>query len=67
MKNRKTLFVIAVLLGVCLLALSQVPIIICPIHHVPAQFTGRTKKDGEGRTVACEYHHDSHDFWTGCQ
>ena len=46
---------------------SQVPTIICPVHDVPAQFTGRTQKDGEGRTIGCEYQHNSHSFWTRCQ
>lgn len=46
---------------------AQAPSVICPIHHVPAQITGRTKTDGEGRTTAWEYCHGDgsshHCFW----
>jgi len=51
----------------CFAADAQAPSVICPIHNVPAQITGRTKTDGEGRTIAWEYCHSGvntrHCFW----
>jgi hypothetical protein len=57
------------LLGLLVIpAVAQAPSIICPVHNVPAQITGRTEKDGEGRTIAWEYCHgtppNQHCFWT---
>jgi len=59
---------VAVLVLVCSLsAVAQAPSVICPVHNVPAQVTGKTKKDGEGRTIAWEYCHSGvnyqHCFW----
>jgi hypothetical protein len=51
----------------CFSAVAQAPSVICPIHNVPAQITGHTKTDGEGRTIAWEYCHSGvntqHCFW----
>jgi hypothetical protein len=46
---------------------AQVPVVECPIHNVPSQFTGQVKKDGEGRPVECQYTHPGHTFWARCQ
>jgi len=55
------------LLLINLAAVAQSPEVMCPVHHVPAQLTGKTKTDGEGRTVAYEYCHTQgygqHCFW----
>jgi hypothetical protein len=57
------LVVVFVVIG----ALAQMPVVECPAHHVTAHFTGRVQKDGEGRTVSCEYTHPGHTFWIPCQ
>lgn len=48
-------------------AVTQAPTVMCPVHKVPAQMTGRTRTDGEGRTIAGEYCHGEgsshHCFW----
>jgi opacity protein-like surface antigen len=62
----KKLCAVAILLT-SFATVAQAPTVICPIHHVPAQITGRTQKDGEGRTIAWEYCHSgvntTHCFW----
>jgi len=55
------------LLLVSLVAVAQSPQVTCPVHNVPALFTGNTKTDGSGRTIAYEYCHTQgygeHCFW----
>jgi hypothetical protein len=62
----KRLFVLAWMF-LSLAATAQTPVVMCPVHNVPAQITGQTRKDGEGRTIAWEYCHgsgsDRHCFW----
>jgi hypothetical protein len=36
-------------------ATAQAPVVNCPVHNVPANFTGRTRTDGAGRTTSYEY------------
>lgn len=62
----KKLFAVAALL-IASTAVAQAPTVMCPVHNVPAQVTGRTKTDGQGRTTVYEYCHSEgisrHCFW----
>lgn len=51
---KKTIAAIALTL-LSMSATAQAPVVDCPVHHVPANFTGRTRIDGSGRTNAYEY------------
>jgi hypothetical protein len=51
---KKTIAAISLVL-LSLSATAQAPVVDCPVHHVPANFTGRTRTDGSGRTTAYEY------------
>jgi hypothetical protein len=63
----KKLCAVAILLT-SFATVAQAPSVICPVHNVPAQITGRQQKDGEGRVIAWEYCHgtppNQHCFWT---
>jgi hypothetical protein len=58
---------LAILLAVVVSTTAQMPVIQCPQHNIPSQFTGRIDSSSGARL--CEYRHPGpdHIFWTACQ
>ena len=66
---KRTLATLAAIFAVVIAVAAQLPVIQCPAHNVPSQFTGRIKDAPGGGARLCEYTHPSpdHTFWMVCQ